>query len=96
HSHPGEEDDGCWSVDPKYSLPNLKSIKVGYFDGKPAELNVIKHFLKYPGFVETVTVVASHRLYKVPEEQINIMKLLLMFPKPAKCVVKFLTSSEKA
>ncbi|KAI3849476.1 hypothetical protein MKX03_033768, partial [Papaver bracteatum] len=91
-----EEDDGCWSLDPKYSLPNLKSIKVGYFDGEPAELNAIKLFLKYAGFLETVTIVASPLLCENHEEQINAMKLLLMFPKPAKCVVKFLTSSEKA
>ncbi|KAI3844107.1 hypothetical protein MKW92_023149, partial [Papaver armeniacum] len=93
---PGEEDDGCWSFDPKYSLPPLKSIKVKYFNGESAELNAIKLFLKYLSFLETVTIVASPGLCKDHKEQINAMKLLLMFPKPAKCVVKFLTSSEKA
>ncbi|KAI3849475.1 hypothetical protein MKX03_033767 [Papaver bracteatum] len=92
----GDEDDGCWSLDPKYSLPHLKSIKVKYFNGEPTELNAIKLFLKYLSFLETVTIVASPGLSKDHGEQTNAMKLLLMFPKPAKCVVKFLTSSEKA
>lgn len=93
---PEKKDDGCWSLDPKYSLPNLKSIKVEYFNGYWMELNAIKLFLKCLSFLETVTIVASSRLSKNHKEQINAMKLLLMFPKPAKCVVKFLTSSEKA
>ncbi|KAI3843896.1 hypothetical protein MKX03_013962 [Papaver bracteatum] len=93
---PEEEDDGCWSLDPKCLPPHLKSMEFPYFCGDPAELNAIKLFLKYPGNLETVTVIASDELSKDNEELIKVMKLLLMIPRPLNCVVKFLTSSEKA
>ncbi|KAI3836745.1 hypothetical protein MKX03_019915 [Papaver bracteatum] len=88
-----EEIDDCWSLDPKCSPPHIKSIKFMYFHGGPMELNVIKFFLKYARFLETVTIVDSPLLYKDRKKQLDVMKLLLMFPKPANCVVKFLTSS---
>ncbi|KAI3845941.1 hypothetical protein MKX03_013626 [Papaver bracteatum] len=90
--NPREEYDGCWSLDPICSLPHLKSIKFKYFDGEPVELDAIKLFLKCAGFLETVTIVASLGLSK--DHQLNATKMLLMFPKPANCVVKFLTISE--
>ncbi|KAI3870336.1 hypothetical protein MKX03_001471 [Papaver bracteatum] len=89
-----EEDDGCWSLDPKCSPPHLKSIKLKYFNGELVELNAIKLILKYAGFLETVTIVASDNLSKDHKKLINVMKLLLMIPRPANCVVKFLTSSD--
>ncbi|KAI3832422.1 hypothetical protein MKX03_020656 [Papaver bracteatum] len=88
------EDDDCWSLDPKYSPPHLQLIKFEYFQGKPMELNAIKLFLKYFDYLETVTIVASSKLSDDRDKQINVMKQLLMFPKPAKCVVKFVMSSE--
>ncbi|KAI3846498.1 hypothetical protein MKW92_035117 [Papaver armeniacum] len=91
---PDEEDDDCWSLDPKCSLPHLKFIKFKYFDGGRMELNGIKVFLKCAGFLETVTVVASPVLSKNHQHQLRVTKQLLMFPKPANCLVKFLMSSE--
>ncbi|KAI3983331.1 hypothetical protein MKX01_013398 [Papaver californicum] len=77
---PDEEDD-CWSLDPKCSLPHLKSIKFINFEGSPMELNAIKLFLNYTGFLETVTIVASPELSNHTNEQVNVMKLLLVFPR---------------
>ncbi|RZC81513.1 hypothetical protein C5167_044087 [Papaver somniferum] len=68
------EDDDCWSLDLKCSLPHLKSIKFKHFEGKPMEVNTIKVFLKYPGFSGTVTIVACPSLSKT--RQINLKKLL--------------------
>ncbi|KAI3862032.1 hypothetical protein MKW92_016336 [Papaver armeniacum] len=91
-----EEDDDDWSLGPFGSPPNLKSLKFMNFQGVPAELNVIKLFLKYARFLETVTVVASDKFSADREGLINVMQQLLMFPKPENCVVKFVRSSEKA
>ncbi|KAI3902763.1 hypothetical protein MKW92_008215, partial [Papaver armeniacum] len=93
---PDEEDVGCWPLDPKSSPPLLESIKFMHFDGEPTELNAIKHFLRYIGFLETLTIVASPRLSNDHKKQLKIAKLLPMFPKAANCVIKFLTSSEVA
>ncbi|XP_026418281.1 F-box protein At4g09920-like [Papaver somniferum] len=90
------EDDDCWSLDPKGSLPHLKSIKFINFRGGPMELTAIKLFLKYAGFLETVTIVASPELSNHTNEQVNVMKQLLEFPRLANCVVKFLMSYENA
>ncbi|KAI3843064.1 hypothetical protein MKX03_018319 [Papaver bracteatum] len=86
-----EDDDDYWQVDPKPSLPRLKSIKFKKFEGEPLEINVIKFFLLHARFLETVTIVVSpwH-----PKDHEDVKKLLLTFPKPAHCVVKFLMSSE--
>ncbi|KAI3830709.1 hypothetical protein MKX03_009910 [Papaver bracteatum] len=91
---PDEVDDGCWSVDPICSPPFLKSIKFKQVDGKPEEQNAIKFLLKYAGFLESVTIVASQGLSEDHKKQLTVTKLLLMFPRPANCVVNFLTSSE--
>ncbi|KAI3975400.1 hypothetical protein MKX01_004487 [Papaver californicum] len=91
---PEENYDGCRPLDPKSSLLHLKSIIFKNFEGQPMELNAIKLFLKYAGFLEIVTIVASP--WPSKDHQLNAAKLLLMFPRPASCVVKFLTSSENA
>ncbi|KAI3954534.1 hypothetical protein MKW92_033548, partial [Papaver armeniacum] len=78
-------DDDCWSLDPKCSPPHLKLIKFMYFGGEPMELNAIKFFLKYVGFLESVTIVASPNLREDLGKQNNVMKQLLMLPKPANC-----------
>ncbi|XP_026423297.1 uncharacterized protein LOC113319241 isoform X2 [Papaver somniferum] len=88
------EDDDCWSLDLKCSLPHLKSIKFKHFEGKPMEVNTIKVFLKYPGFSGTVTIVACPSLSKT--RQINLKKLVRRLPKLSNCVVKFLMSFEGA
>ncbi|KAI3944144.1 hypothetical protein MKW92_015680 [Papaver armeniacum] len=94
---PDKVDGDCGSLDdPKCSLPHLKSIKLTNFHGKPLELHAIKLFLNYAGFLETVTIEASPWLSRHHKKQLNVTKLLLMLPKPANCVVKFLTSSEDA
>ncbi|KAI3936366.1 hypothetical protein MKW92_049475, partial [Papaver armeniacum] len=91
---PCVENDDCWSLDPKCWPPHLKLIKFKNFEGNPMELNAINLFMKYARFLQSVTIVASLRLSEDHVEQNNVMKQLLMFPKPANCVVKFLTSSE--
>ncbi|KAI3840525.1 hypothetical protein MKX03_014224 [Papaver bracteatum] len=89
---PDIEEDDCWSLDPKCSLPHLKSIKFKFFKGEPVEVNAIKVFLKYPGFFGTVTIVASPSLSKM--RQLNLKKLVRALPKLSNCVVKFLMSFE--
>ncbi|KAI3881947.1 hypothetical protein MKX03_029549 [Papaver bracteatum] len=94
-----EEDDNDWSLSPYGSPPklkSLKSLKFMDFQGVRPELNVIKLFLKYARFLETVTVVPSDEFSEDHERLINVMQQLLMFPKPENCVVKFMRSSEKA
>ncbi|KAI3968426.1 hypothetical protein MKW92_012690, partial [Papaver armeniacum] len=92
--NPDDEDDGCWSFDPKCSLPRLKSIKFKYFDGRLVELDALKLFLQCAVFLETAIIVASPGLSKDHQRQLYVTKLLLKFPKPANCVVDFLTSFE--
>ncbi|KAI3832421.1 hypothetical protein MKX03_020655 [Papaver bracteatum] len=82
--------DEVHQIDPKCSLPRLKSIKFIYFNGGQMELNAIKLFLKYASFLETVTIVASPELSKHPKKLLNAAKVLLKFPKPANCVVHLL------
>ncbi|KAI3915433.1 hypothetical protein MKW92_040936 [Papaver armeniacum] len=86
--------DNDWSLDHNCWPPNLKSIKFKNIDGKPMELNAISFFLKYGGSLEKVTIVASQKLSEDHEKQLTVTKLLLMFQRPANCVVKFLTNSE--
>ncbi|RZC81918.1 hypothetical protein C5167_044491 [Papaver somniferum] len=83
-----------WSLDPNCSPPHLKSIKFKKFDGEQKELNAVRFFLKYFGFLETVTIVASESLSKDHKKQLTLAKLLLKIPRPANCVVNFLSISE--
>ncbi|XP_026416571.1 F-box/LRR-repeat protein At4g14103-like [Papaver somniferum] len=68
------EDDDCWSLDPRRSPPHLKVIKFKKFEGQSMELNVIKLFLKYVRFLESVTIVDSLRLSEDHLEQNSVMK----------------------
>ncbi|KAI3902764.1 hypothetical protein MKW92_008216, partial [Papaver armeniacum] len=92
--HTDEFDDGHWLVDLKCSLPHLKSIAFKEFHGRLIELNAIKFFLKYASFLQTVTIVASQGLSKDLQLLVTRMLLVLMLPKPANCVVKYLMSYE--
>ncbi|RZC68337.1 hypothetical protein C5167_031592 [Papaver somniferum] len=91
---PEEEYDECWELDPKSSLPRLKSIIFKVFEGQPEELNAVKLFLKYAGVLESLTIEASYWLST--DHQLDVTKLLLTFPRPADCVVKYLTSTPNA
>ncbi|KAI3968424.1 hypothetical protein MKW92_012688, partial [Papaver armeniacum] len=91
---PEEEYDECWALDPKSCLPFLKSITFKYFEGYPLELNAVKLFLKYAGFLKSVTIEAPYWLSE--DHQLEVTTLLLTFPRPIDCVVKYLTNSPNA
>ncbi|KAI3897264.1 hypothetical protein MKX03_036614 [Papaver bracteatum] len=90
------EDDDWRSLDPKCSLPHLKSIKFMNFERWRIQLNAIKLFLEYAGFLETVTIVASPELSNQTNGLVYVTKQLVEFRRPANCVVKLLMSDENA